>query len=50
MFNGNDLGKGLEVITAFLFFVFVVCVPLAFWKIIDILFFLWSHVHVTWET
>lgn len=50
MFNGSDLGKGPEVITSCVFFVFVVCVPLALWKITDILFWLWSHVHVSWET
>jgi hypothetical protein len=43
----GDMFRGLEELLGCLFIILVVSVPLGIWKIVDIIYWLYHHVHIS---
>lgn len=45
----ENLGKGLEALYHFVIILLVTAVPLALWKLADMMVWLFNHVEITWR-
>ena len=43
----GGIGEGIDALVQLCLFLLVVAVPLALWKLVDITFWLFHHVHIS---
>lgn len=45
--TGSDFRGMFDGLAAIFAFLVIVCVPLSIWKLIDIIIWIWNHVHIS---